>query len=244
MSLQLLRGQQAKSPLRAGQEKPAASTVLQRQNAKQIGKLGKANAKPVLRFPVGEETRAFYRRFYPGTTTAEWNDWHWQFQARIRSLADLEKVFTLSEDERAAVAGHKGPLPVGITPYYASLMGRDDPQEPLRRTHIQTRAESILSPGESDDPLSEDHDTAAPGIVHRYPDRVLFLTTGTCSTYCRYCTRARAVGNPGGEYQFSPKQWEPAIGYIEEHTEGRDVLLAGGDPLSSADETLADLLGR
>jgi lysine 2,3-aminomutase len=244
MSLQLLRGRDAKSPSRAGQQKPAASTVLQAQNAKQIATIGKPKAKPRLPFPVSEETRAFYRRFYPGTTSAEWNDWHWQFQARVRSLADLEKVFVLSEDEREAVANHSGPLPVGITPYYASLMSRDDPSEPLRRTHIQTRAEAILSPGESDDPLGEDHDSPAPGLVHRYPDRVLFLTTGTCSTYCRYCTRARAVGNPGGEYQLGLKQWDRALAYIEEHTEVRDVLLSGGDPLSIADEKLDYLLTR
>lgn len=244
MSLQLLRGQTAKSPLRAGQEKPAASTVLQSQNAKQLNRIGQAKAKPRLSFPVGEETRAFYRRFYPGTTTAEWNDWHWQFQARIRTAADLEKVFILSEEERTAATRHTGPLPVGITPYYASLMGRDDPEEPLRRTHIITTKEDNVLPGESIDPLAEDHDTAAPGIVHRYPDRVLFLTTGTCSTYCRYCTRARAVGNPGGEYQFSPKQWEQALAYLEEHTEVRDVLMSGGDPLSIADEKLDYLLTR
>ncbi len=244
MSLQLLRGQTAKSPLRAGQEKPAASTVLQSQNAKQLSRIGQTKAKPRLSFPVGEETRAFYRRFYPGTTTAEWNDWHWQFQARIRSAADLEKVFILSDEERAAATRHKGPLPVGITPYYASLMGREDPNEPLRRTHVISTKEDIVLPGESIDPLAEDHDTAAPGIVHRYPDRVLFLTTGTCSTYCRYCTRARAVGNPGGEYQFSPKQWEQALAYLEEHTEVRDVLMSGGDPFSIADEKLDYLLTR
>ena len=244
MSLQLLRGRDAKSPLRTGQQKPVASTVLQERNARQIATIGKAKAKPRLAFPVGDETRAFYRRFYPGTTSTEWNDWHWQFQARVRSLADLERVFVLSEDEREAVAKHSGPLPVGITPYYASLMSREDSSEALRRTHIQTRAEAILSPGESDDPLGEDHDTAAPGLVHRYPDRVLFLTTGTCSTYCRYCTRARAVGNPGGEYQLGLKQWDKALAYIEAHTEIRDVLLSGGDPLSIADEKLDYLLGR
>jgi lysine 2,3-aminomutase len=244
MSLQLLRGREPKSPSRAGQEKPAASTVLQSQNAKQIATIGKAKGKPRLQFPVGEETRAFYKRFYPGTTSAEWNDWHWQFQARVRSLADLEKVFVLSEDEREAVSKHSGPLPVGITPYYASLMSREDSSEALRRTHIQTRSESVLSPGESDDPLGEDHDSPAPGLVHRYPDRVLFLTTGTCSTYCRYCTRARAVGNPGGEYQLGLKQWDKALAYIEEHTEVRDVLLSGGDPLSIADEKLDYLLTR
>ena len=98
--------------------------------------------------------------------------------------------------------------------------------------------EYVRTPGEEDDPLGEDHDTAVPGLVHRYPDRVLFLTTGTCSTYCRYCTRSRMVGNPGGEYQFSVRQWEKAIAYIEQHTEVRDVLLSGGDPLTIGDDKL------
>jgi lysine 2,3-aminomutase len=244
MSLQLLRGPEEEPPSRTGRQKPVASTSLQPQNAKQIPTIGQARAKAGLRFPVGDETRAFYKRFYPGTTTAEWNDWHWQFQARIRSLADLERVFVLSEDERQAATRHQGSLPVGITPYYASLMSRTDASEPLRRTHVITTAEDIVLPGESVDPLAEDHDTAAPGIVHRYPDRVLFLTTGTCSTYCRYCTRARAVGNPGGEYQLSPKQWEKALAYIESHTEIRDVLMSGGDPLSIGDDRLDYLLTR
>jgi lysine 2,3-aminomutase len=83
-----------------------------------------------------------------------------------------------------------------------------------------------------------------PGLVHRYPDRVLFLTTGTCSTYCRYCTRSRMVGNPGGEYQFSTRQYEKALAYLEAHTEIRDVLLSGGDPLSIGDDKLDWLLTR
>jgi lysine 2,3-aminomutase len=243
MSLQLLRGRELKPPLR-----PVPKSDLRPSppppETKQIPSIGRAKRKAALRFPVNPETKAFYRRFYPGTSATEWNDWHWQFQTRIRTLNELSRIFRLSGDERQAVAQHTGPLPVGITPYYASLMSRDDPTEPLRRTHIMTRAESIRMPGESDDPLAEDHDTTAPGIVHRYPDRVLFLTTGTCATYCRYCTRARAVGNPGGEYQFSPKQWEKALAYLEAHTEVRDVLLSGGDPLSLSDERLDWLLGR
>jgi lysine 2,3-aminomutase len=165
-------------------------------------------------------------------------------RARIRSLDQLSRIFRLSEDERSAVERHAGSLPVGITPYYASLMSLDDPGEPLRRTHIMTGDEYIRLPGEDDDPLGEDHDTVAPGLVHRYPDRVLFLTTGTCSTYCRYCTRARVVGNPGGEYQFSSKQWEQALAYLELHREVRDVLLSGGDPLTLGDDRLDWLLGR
>jgi lysine 2,3-aminomutase len=209
-----------------------------------VAKLVLPGAKTELRFPVGSEARAFYRRFFPGTSTAEWNDWRWQMRARIRSLEELGRIFRLSEDEYAAVARHKGSLPVGITPYYASLMGRADAAEPLRRTHIATGGEYARAPGEADDPLAEDHDTVAPGLVHRYPDRVLFLVTGTCSTYCRYCTRSRLVGNPGGEYQFSKSQWEQALAYLEAHTEVRDVLLSGGDPLTLSDDKLDWLLGR
>ena len=198
----------------------------------------------VPRFPIGAQTRAFARRYYPDATAAEWDDWRWQFRKRIRTIAELERLFVLSDDEREAVMRHKGSLPVGITPYYASLMSRHDADDPLRRTHIPVGTEYLQTPGEADDPLGEDHDSAVPGLVHRYPDRVLFLVTGTCSTYCRYCTRSRMVGAVGGEYSFSKSQWEKALAYIEAHTEIRDVLLSGGDPLTLADEPLEYLLTR
>jgi len=197
-----------------------------------------------IRFPASQKTRSFMRRYFPDATMAEWNDWRWQLRNRVRSLDGLERILALSEDERAAVQNHKGSLPVGITPYYTSLLSADDPLEPLRRTHIPTGDEYLKTPGEADDPLGEDHDSAVPGLVHRYPDRVLFLATGTCSTYCRYCTRSRMVGDPGGDYSFPKRQWDQAIAYIEAHTEIRDVLLSGGDPLTLADDTLDYLLGR
>ncbi|WP_264210743.1 KamA family radical SAM protein [Leisingera thetidis] len=163
---------------------------------------------------------------------------------RIRSQEALSRIFDLSDGEQEALARHQGGLPVGITPYYASLMGLDDPDEPLRRTHIPVGQEYLQLPGEAGDPLGEDHDTPVPGLVHRYPDRVLFLATGTCSTYCRYCTRSRMVGQAGGEYQFSVSQWDRALDYIAAHPEVRDVLLSGGDPLTIADDKLDYLLGR
>ncbi len=200
--------------------------------------------RKVNRFPISAAARDFYRSYYPGTSADEWNDWRWQARTRVRTLEELERIFDLSKDERAAALQHKGSLPVGITPYYASLMSRTDASEPLRRTHIMVPEEYVRLPGEEDDPLGEDHDTVVPGLVHRYPDRVLFLTTGFCSTYCRYCTRSRMVGNPGGEYNFSTSQWEKALAYLEEHDEVRDVLLSGGDPLSIGDEKLDWLLTR
>lgn len=206
--------------------------------------LKRRGPRPASRFPISPRTQEFRRRFFPAASIAEWNDWRWQARARIRSLPDLSHVFALSEDERAAVEAHKGSLPVGITPYYASRMDVADPSDPIRKTHIPVLGEYLRTPGEMDDPLGEDHDTAAPGLVHRYPDRVLFLTTGFCSTYCRYCTRSRMVGEAGGEYSFSLSQWQRAIEYLEAHTEVRDVLLSGGDPLTIHDEKLDWLLGR
>jgi lysine 2,3-aminomutase len=242
MSLQIARGREAKPPLR---------TIRPRQDArpqlKEVTEATPAAApaeKAALRFPVNPKTRAFYKTFWPGTSAVEWNDWRWQMRARIRTRDELARIFSLSADEFDAVTRHQGSLPVGITPYYASLMDLKDAREPLRRTHIMTGDEYVTTAGEDDDPLGEDHDMAAPGIVHRYPDRVLFLTTGTCSTYCRYCTRARVVGNPGGEYNFSTRQWEQALAYLEKHTEVRDVLLSGGDPLTLGDDKLDWLLGR
>lgn len=243
MNLQLLRGRDLRPPSRQERVEPAAipNTVI---TSLPTAKLEAPARKKALRFPVNTDTRAFYRRFYPDTTSADWNDWRWQLRTRIRTLADLERVFVLSKDERDAVSAHTGSLPVGITPYYASLMGLEDASEPLRRTHIMVGGEHVRMPGEEDDPLGEDHDTVVPGLVHRYPDRVLFLTTGTCSTYCRYCTRSRLVGNPGGEYQFNVRNWEKAFDYLEAHTEVRDVLLSGGDPLTIGDDKLDYLLGR
>lgn len=194
--------------------------------------------------PISEARDAFRRRFFPDASTAEWNDWHWQARSRLRSFAGIDGIFRLSADEKEGILNHKGSLPAGITPYYASLMSLDDPQEALRRTHIPVKQEFLRTPGEADDPLGEDHDTPVPGLVHRYPDRVLFLTTGFCSTYCRYCTRARAVGEPGGEYRFSRSQWDTAIDYIAAHSGIRDVLLSGGDPLTLSDGKLDYLLGR
>ncbi|GIX18171.1 MAG: hypothetical protein KatS3mg119_2357 [Rhodothalassiaceae bacterium] len=196
------------------------------------------------RFPVAGARRRFYAAHFPGSGPEEWNDWRWQMRRRIRSLDALERIFALSDSEREAVRRAGSLLPVGITPYYAALMDPFDPSEPLRRTHIPTLGEYLRNPGEADDPLGEDHDTVAPGLVHRYPDRVLFLVTGTCSTYCRYCTRSRMVGKPGGEYGFSHAGWEAALDYIAAHPEVRDVLLSGGDPLTLSDERLDYLLGR
>jgi lysine 2,3-aminomutase len=124
-----------------------------------------------------------------------------------------------------------------------SLIDPWNPRQALRRTVVPTVHEHFRSSGEADDPLHEDEDSPVPGIVHRYPDRVLFLVTGICSTYCRYCTRSRMVGHQANHCQ-NTEQWEKGITYIAAHPEIRDVLLSGGDPLTLADEQLEWLLAR
>ncbi|MHB8079561.1 MAG: KamA family radical SAM protein [Candidatus Krumholzibacteriia bacterium] len=198
-----------------------------------VGALAVSRANP--------RTRSFRRRFFPEASNAEWNDWRWQLRNRIRDTDALARILNLSEGERAAIERHRGPLPVGITPYYLSLVDENDPDQPLRRTVVPALGEYLRIPGEADDPLHEDGHSPVPGIVHRYPDRILFLVTGFCSVYCRYCTRSRMVGSNGG-YRFGREVWRRALDYVAATPSIRDVLVSGGDPLTLSDDTLEWLL--
>lgn len=194
-------------------------------------------------FVVSPGSAAVRARAFPEATDAEWNDWKWQLRHRVKDLATLERILTVTDDERTAVSQLGGQLPVGITPYYASLLLRNDPGCGLRKSLVPLTAEFLHGPGESEDPLAEDADMPVPGLVHRYPDRVLFLVTSFCAVYCRYCTRSRLVGKTG-EYHFNQKQFEKALAYIEATPEIRDVLISGGDPLTMADDRLEWLISR
>jgi lysine 2,3-aminomutase len=194
-------------------------------------------------FVVSERSNAFRRRYYPDATIADWNDWRWQNRNRVRTLADLARMIRLDADESEAIRRHTGGLPVGITPYYASLLDADDPQQALRRTVVPVLGEYLLTPGEAQDPLGEDAHSPVPGLVHRYPDRVLLLVTNFCSVYCRYCTRARMVGSVG-ERSVKKADIEAALDYIAATPVIRDVLISGGDPLSLDEERLEYVLGR
>jgi len=188
----------------------------------------------------------FVRRHFPRVTQRQWNDWRWQLRHRVTSLAELAHFVDLSEEELAAGANRATPLPISVTPYYLSLVSPDDPTDPIRRCVIPSADEQRSSRGEADDPLNEDHDSPVPGLVHRYPDRVLFLVTSACSTYCRYCTRSRLVGD--GFCGTSLKaRWQAGIDYIRSNPAVKDVIVSGGDPLimqTSALEWILDNLRR
>jgi lysine 2,3-aminomutase len=195
------------------------------------------------KFPISPRAEEFRRRAFPGSTISQWNDWRWQLRNRITSLEQLSELLTLTMDEITAICRHRGTLPLAITPYDASLLASDQPSQPLRRTVVPVCDEYLLTAGEAEDPLGEDRDSPVHGLVHRYPDRVLFLVTDFCSTNCRYCTRSRLIGTEQRK-QGLARQWEHALQYIETHPEIRDVLLSGGDPLTLADEKLEWLLKR
>jgi lysine 2,3-aminomutase len=173
---------------------------------------------------------------------ADWNDAKWQLRNRVDSLTELESHLNLTQEERAGVllAGNK--LAMSITPHFFNLIDRDNPECPIRRQVIPRIEEGWNAPEELADPCGEDSHMPVPGLVHRYPDRVLFLVTDRCASYCRYCTRSRVVSGVG-EQQLET-QWEPAFKYLQEHTEIRDVLLSGGDPLLFSDDRLDKLLTR
>ena len=187
-------------------------------------------------------TRAFRRAFYPTILDKDWNDWRWQSRHRVRKLDQIERMLVLSPDEREALVKGESMLPVGITPYYMSLLDREDPLQPLRRTVIPVTGEFLRTPGEADDPLGEDSHSPTPGLVHRYPDRVLLLALDFCSTYCRYCTRSRVVGH--GEIMPSEARLEKAFEYIRATPQIRDVLISGGDPLALSEDKLDWILGN
>ncbi len=198
-----------------------------------------------LYFPFKDSPRAkiFRKKHYPEISKIEWFDWHWQLHNAIRDVSTLSGMIHLSDSERQAMMQPSGSLPVAITPYYASLIDADDPTSPLRRSVVPVVDECLHTKGEEEDPLCEDADSPVPGIVHRYPDRVLFLVTDLCATYCRYCTRSRIFGREHSCFIDTAK-WQRALDYIAANPNIRDVLLSGGDPLTLSDDRLEWLLSR
>jgi len=172
----------------------------------------------------------------------KWKSWRWQLQNRITSVEELERYMRLTPEEKIGTRFSHYKLSLAITPYFFNLIDVNDAHCPVRLQMIPRGGETRIAQDELLDPVGEESSMPVPGIVHRYPDRVLFLVTDRCASYCRYCTRSRLVSN-AQDYNFHPS-FEEGIRYIEEHSEIRDVLLSGGDPLLLNDIKLDQLLGR
>jgi lysine 2,3-aminomutase len=178
------------------------------------------------RFPPGP------RSVWASVPDASWNDWTWQQRERITTLAQLEGVLRVTDDERRAAVETEAEFHMGITPYYAALMDPDDPTCPVRQQSVPTMGELQIAPADLEDPLAEERDMPVPGITHRYPDRVLFYTTHNCPVYCRHCTRKRKVADPTSA--AAKKQIEDGLAYIAAHPEIRDVATRSRSPTSGS----------
>jgi lysine 2,3-aminomutase len=178
---------------------------------------------------------------YADVPDEKWNDWRWQLSHRLNTAEEIEKIIPLTDSERKAL-NTTGLFRVDVTPYFISLIDPTDPHDPVRMQIIPTDAEIAPFTGMMEDSLAEDRHSPVPGLVHRYPDRVLMLVTTQCASYCRYCTRSRIVGDPA--QTFSRKEFEMQLEYLKRTPQVRDVLLSGGDPLVLAPKILEEILTR
>ena len=179
-----------------------------------------------------------------GTTkdSPEWNDWKWQFSNRITTVKALSQIIPLNEKQQKEIEASLGYYRMAITPYFASLIDPLDPHCPIRMQSVPSINETHVQPWERKDPLNEKKDSPVPYIVHRYPDRALFLITRQCAMYCRHCVRKRYVDE--NDSVISKEEKEKAVNYIAETKEIRDILVSGGDPLTLGDGELEDIIAR
>src|SRR5262245_52058090 len=169
----------------------------------------------------------------------KWNDWRWQLSNRVNELAEIEQILELTDEEREGLSA-PDKFRVDVTPYFISLIDPKDPNDPIRRQIIPLGRELTSFTGMMEDSLAEDRHSPVPGLVHRYPDRVLMLVTTQCASYCRYCTRSRIVGDP--TQNFNRKEHEAQLDYIRRTPQIRDVLLSGGDGLTLAPKLLETII--
>ncbi len=169
----------------------------------------------------------------------KWNDWRWQMSNRVNDLADVERVINLTDDEREGLSA-PDKFRVDITPYFLSLIDPDDADDPIRKQVIPLGREQQAFTAMMEDSLAEDRHSPVPGLVHRYPDRVLMLVTTQCASYCRYCTRSRIVGD--ASQNFNRREHEAQLDYLRHTPQVRDVLISGGDGLTLAPKLLESII--
>ena len=181
-----------------------------------------------------------YSYFNVSPDSPEWLDWKWQYKNRIMDANSLSAIIDLSEAEKHGIAHCLRSFKMAISPYFASLMDPVNPMCPIRIQAVPSVEETEVLPWENKDPLGEEPDSPAEHIVHRYPDRVLFLVTRRCAVYCRHCSRKARMGDEN--FFINGDEMAGAIGYIADTPQIRDVLVSGGDPLMMDDRKLEDIV--
>jgi lysine 2,3-aminomutase len=181
-------------------------------------------------------------RFFGHIPDSVWNDWKWQFRNRITTIDQLAKFIPLSAEQQTELKLVTMRYPLSVTPHYLSLINPDDPDDPIRKQAIPSILEIAMGRIGQEDPLEEERDSVVPGLVHRYPDRVLMVLTDICPMLCRHCTRKREWRNGGWVRTMS--EVEAMLGYIRRHKAIRDVIVSGGDPLTLSTHHLESILTR
>ena len=190
--------------------------------------------------PPSSKTATGRYRFFWNVPDSSWKDWKWQFRNRITSLEQLIKLIPLSVEEQTQISSVIKRYPLSITPYYLSLINPDDPDDPIRKQAVPCIQEISMSSMGLEDPLAEKEDSVVPGLVHRYPDRVLMVLTDICPMLCRHCTRKREWRH--GAWTRTASEIETMLDYLRRNTSIRDVILSGGDPLTLSTANLEAII--
>jgi lysine 2,3-aminomutase len=181
-------------------------------------------------------------RLFRHVSASDWNDWKWHFRNRITSVKELSRFISLSDKEQSQLKLVTAKYPLAITPYYLSLIDLDNPDDPIRKQAIPSFEEISMGALGMEDPLEEKRDSVVPGLVHRYPDRVLMVLTDICPMLCRHCTRKREWHNGG--WVRNDTEIEAMLDYIRHNSVVRDVIISGGDPLTLSTERLESIISR
>lgn len=197
---------------------------------REVGAQAQAGSNQLIFSQIDAMGRDAVARMLQGVDSAAWNDWHWQMLNRITSIQDLSQMLGLKPYELSRYRRLISTFRFSITPYYMSLINWSDPEDPIRKQCVPDLRELDYQLVGDDDPLEEEKDMQAPGLVHRYPDRVLAVVTSTCSMYCRHCTRKRIWHK--GEGARSKEELQGMINYVARTPEVREVVVSGGDPLT------------
>ncbi len=184
----------------------------------------------------------FIQKFWPHVTADEWNDWKWQMANRIRTIDELSLLLNLKPYQISKFKTLIKTFRYSITPYYLSLIDWYNPEDPIKKQCIPDLRELEFQIVGDCDPLEEEQDSQVPGLVHRYPDRVLAVVTNTCSMYCRHCTRKRIWHE--GESLRTRHELSNMLHYIQATPEVREVIVSGGDPLTMNMDLLDWFLGE
>jgi lysine 2,3-aminomutase len=178
--------------------------------------------------------------------STDWNNWKFQLKNSIRNAEQMAEWVNLTDHEKEAIDAVKDKYRWIVTPYYASIMNPENENCPVRLQSLPHINEMKTIISSDVDPVGDTINLKTRRVVHKYPNRIVFLVSDTCPVYCRHCTRKFHTTDLTGTYYDKEKSvsYEEDFAYIEQHPEINDVLLTGGDPLTLTDKALETIISR